>query len=80
MRRRVHRHQLTGRAFAPRLPLRVRPLAEAVNETERDAIAHALDALGGNLQRTADALGIERNTLKRKLRAFGLYPERYRAR
>jgi transcriptional regulator of acetoin/glycerol metabolism len=51
-----------------------------VNETERDAIAHALDALGGNLQRTADALGIERNTLKRKLRAFGLYPERYRAR
>ena len=32
----------------------------------------ALEAEGGNLSRTARVLGIDRNTLKRKIRAFGI--------
>ncbi len=46
----------------------VRPLAEVVREVERVAIDQALAVHGGNLSRAAAALGIERNTLKRKLR------------
>jgi DNA-binding NtrC family response regulator len=52
----------------------IRPLAETVEAAERAAIERALAAHQGNLARTASALKIERNTLKRKLRSFGLYP------
>jgi len=45
-----------------------------VKAAEQRAIETALRAHAGNLVRTAKSLGIERNTLKRKLRAFGLYP------
>ena len=55
-------------------PSRAVTLAVAVAEAEQHAIRAALKAHDGNLLRTAKALGIERNTLKRKLRAFGLYP------
>lgn len=48
-------------------------LEDIVREAERHAIQAALSAHSGNLLRTAKALGIERNTLKRKLRALGLY-------
>jgi DNA-binding NtrC family response regulator len=58
----------TGDAAAPV------SLAAAVAAAERTAIETALAAHGGNLLRTARALDIERNTLKRKLKAFGLYP------
>ncbi|MBP8805631.1 MAG: sigma 54-interacting transcriptional regulator [Kofleriaceae bacterium] len=50
----------------------VSTLAAAVEAAERAAIATALAAHAGNLARTARALGIERNTLKRKLRILGL--------
>lgn len=50
------------------------PLAETVQAAERAAIERALAVHSGNLARTASALKIERNTLKRKLRSFGLYP------
>ncbi|MBX3160455.1 MAG: sigma-54-dependent Fis family transcriptional regulator [Deltaproteobacteria bacterium] len=49
-------------------------LAAIVTNAERHAIAGAMAAHAGNLSRVAAALDIERNTLKRKLRAFGLYP------
>jgi DNA-binding NtrC family response regulator len=49
-------------------------LAAAVADTERRTIEAALAANAANLVRTAKALGIERNTLKRKLRSHGLYP------
>jgi DNA-binding NtrC family response regulator len=52
----------------------VRPLADVIAKVEREEITRALALHAGNLQRTAQALGIERNTLKRKLRGFGLYP------
>jgi two-component system, NtrC family, response regulator AtoC len=53
---------------------RARPatLAEAVEAAERAALDRALDATGGNLSQSARALGIDRNTLKRKMAAFGL--------
>jgi DNA-binding NtrC family response regulator len=46
-------------------------LAEAVTAAERRAVAAAMAACGGNLSRAARALDIERNTLKRKLKAYG---------
>ena len=68
--------ELRAAALAPRpapsgpaVPT-VGTLAAAVEAAERSAIATALAAHAGNLARTARALGIERNTLKRKLRAL----------
>jgi len=58
---------------APKRPLST--LAAAVRDAEHRAIAAALEAHDDNLSRTAKSLGIERNTLKRKLTALGLYPE-----
>ena len=43
---------------------------------ERATIDAALRAHDGNLLRTARALGIERNTLKRKRKAYGLETNR----
>lgn len=60
-------------ASASRTDVPIRPLADAVREAEQRAIASAYAAHDGNVLRTANALGIERNTLKRKLRAFGMY-------
>lgn len=42
-------------------------LAEVVQAAEWEAIEAAVSACAGNLSRTAKALGIDRNTLKRKL-------------
>jgi DNA-binding NtrC family response regulator len=50
----------------------VTTLAAAVRDAEHAAITAALAAHAGNLSRTARALAIERNTLKRKLAALGL--------
>jgi DNA-binding NtrC family response regulator len=47
-------------------------LEAAVRDAEQRTIAAALAAHAGNLSRTARQLGIERNTLKRKLAALGL--------
>jgi transcriptional regulator of acetoin/glycerol metabolism len=43
-----------------------------VRAAEHAAIGAALAVHAGNLSRTARALGIERNTLKRKLGKLGL--------
>lgn len=43
-----------------------------MESAERDAVAEALRAAGGNRSRAAQALGIGRNTLYRKMREFGL--------
>ncbi len=47
-------------------------LAEQVAAVERRAIEACLVAEGGNLSGAARALGIDRNTLKRKMKTFGL--------
>jgi transcriptional regulator with GAF, ATPase, and Fis domain len=64
-------------APAPRPPLPAHgpplaPLADVIEAAERAALARALDATGGNLSQSARSLGIDRNTLKRKMTAFGL--------
>jgi hypothetical protein len=43
-----------------------------LESAEREAVADALRAAGGNRSRAAAALGIGRNTLYRKMRVFGL--------
>jgi two-component system nitrogen regulation response regulator NtrX len=52
------------------------PLHEARERFEREYILRALAAQGGNISRTADALGVERSNLYRKMRAFGIAPAR----
>jgi len=47
-------------------------LAEVVEAAERAAITAALGAHEGNISRTARALGVDRNTLKRKMSLYGL--------
>jgi len=64
-----------ARRPAPRAA-RTTTLAAAVRDAEHAAITAALAAHAGNLSRTARALGVERNTLKRKLARLGLAAER----
>jgi two-component system nitrogen regulation response regulator NtrX len=52
------------------------PLHEARDRFERDYIIRALAAQQGNISRTAEALGIERSNLYRKMRGFGIAPSR----
>jgi two-component system nitrogen regulation response regulator NtrX len=52
------------------------PLHEARERFEREYILRTLAAHGGNMSRTADALGVERSNLYRKMRAFGIAPAR----
>ena len=52
------------------------PLLEARDRFERDYILRALAAQQGNISRTAEALGVERSNLYRKMRAFGIVPAR----
>ena len=49
-----------------------RPLAEVLGAVEAATVRAALTANQGNLLRTARALGIDRNTLKRKMKSHGL--------
>ncbi|MGA7615711.1 MAG: sigma-54 dependent transcriptional regulator [Thermoanaerobaculia bacterium] len=47
-------------------------LREAREEFERRYILRKLQELGGNVSRTAEALGVERSNLYRKLNAYGI--------
>ncbi|MGH9868422.1 MAG: sigma-54-dependent transcriptional regulator [Candidatus Polarisedimenticolia bacterium] len=51
-------------------------LKEGRTRFERIFIARKLAECGFNVSRTAEALGVERSHLHRKLKAFGLVPER----
>ena len=59
-------------ADGPPGPDGVLPLAEVVARAERDAITAAWAATRHNTSAAARSLGIDRNTLKRKLRLYGL--------
>jgi two-component system nitrogen regulation response regulator NtrX len=52
------------------------PLHAARDRFERDYILRTLAAQQGNMSRTAEALGVERSNLYRKMRAFGIVPMR----
>jgi two-component system nitrogen regulation response regulator NtrX len=51
-------------------------LHEARDRFERDLILRTLAEHQGNMSRTAEALGVERSNLYRKMRAFGIAPSR----
>ena len=51
-------------------------LTAAREEFERRFILRKLDECGGNMSRTAEALGVERSNLYRKMKAYGLLPAR----
>jgi two-component system, NtrC family, response regulator AtoC len=71
------RFPLPHPAAPPARPAPAEPitLALAVASAEHAAIAQALAAHEGNLSQAARALGIDRNTLKRKLARYGLRGE-----
>ncbi|HUO85338.1 MAG TPA: sigma-54 dependent transcriptional regulator [Thermoanaerobaculia bacterium] len=52
------------------------PLRDAREQFEREYILRKLRELGGNVSRTAEALGVERSNLYRKLNAYGIQVER----
>jgi DNA-binding NtrC family response regulator len=56
-----------------RAPLR--PLKEALEGPEREIIVQTLKAFGGSRRRTAKALDINRTTLYKKMRKYGLFDE-----
>ncbi len=59
----------------PRSPAQpVAPLFEARDAWERAYILTALAACDGNISRTADALGLERSNLYKKMRGLGIAP------
>ena len=47
-----------------------------IERVERPLLHHALEMAGGNQVKAARFLGINRNTLRKRLRALGLLPER----
>src|SRR5262249_29331949 len=54
------------------MPLNIRPLKEALEEPEKRIIIQALQALNWNRQETARVLDINRTTLYKKMKKYGL--------
>jgi two-component system nitrogen regulation response regulator NtrX len=57
-------------------PSVIAPLHHARDEFEKQYILRALASQHGNMSRTAEALGVERSNLYKKMRAFGIMPAR----
>jgi DNA-binding NtrC family response regulator len=77
--------RLEARDFASVLPAvseqtqaATRSLAQAVADTERVAIAAALEAAHGNKSLAAQTLGVSRATLYEKMAQLGLQPREHR--
>ena len=60
----------------PGQPQRPARLQDARDQFERDFIVQVLTEQGGNITRTAEALGMERSNLHRKMRSFGIRSQR----
>jgi two-component system response regulator HydG len=68
-----HRQARTGAAPPrPHLPIGIRPLKEALEEPEKRIILQALQAFNWNRQETARVLNINRTTLYKKMKKYGL--------
>src|SRR5258706_7960426 len=65
----------TAVAATPQIDARL-TLKEARDEFEKQYILARLREFAGNVSRTADALGVERSNLYRKLHAYGIRVER----
>jgi two-component system nitrogen regulation response regulator NtrX len=61
---------------APPVPQAIGPLFEARDAWERSYILAALAAHDGNISKTAEALGLERSNLYKKMRALAIAPAR----
>jgi two-component system nitrogen regulation response regulator NtrX len=68
--------ELAPRSDAPAAISRELTLREARDEFEKQFILARLRDFAGNVSRTADALGVERSNLYRKLHAYGIRVER----
>jgi two-component system nitrogen regulation response regulator NtrX len=55
-------------------PETIKPLFDARDAWERAYILGALSVFDGNISRTADALGLERSNLYKKMRGLGIAP------
>jgi two-component system response regulator HydG len=62
----------TASAARPHLPMGLRPLKEALEEPEKRIIIQALQAFNWNRQETARVLDINRTTLYKKMKKYGL--------
>jgi len=70
---------LDSSVVSPAYPEKIAPLTtlhNARDQFERDYILRALAANDGNMSRTAEALGVERSNLYKKMRGFGIAPRR----
>jgi two-component system response regulator HydG len=69
-----HHRQSRAAAATPRphLPFGIRPLKEALEEPEKRIIIQALQAFNWNRQETARVLNINRTTLYKKMKKYGL--------
>ncbi len=69
-----HHHQTRtgGSPPRPHLPIGIRPLKEALEEPEKRIIIQALQAFNWNRQETARVLNINRTTLYKKMKKYGL--------
>jgi two-component system nitrogen regulation response regulator NtrX len=65
-----------GAAVVPGSSAGASTLAAAREEFERQFILQRYRECGGNMSRTAEALGVERSNLYRKMKAYGLLPAR----
>jgi two-component system nitrogen regulation response regulator NtrX len=65
-------HALNGTSVAP--DRNIKPLFDARDAWERAYILDALSAFDGNISRTAEALGLERSNLYKKMRGLGIAP------
>ncbi len=63
-------------AGADPAPVEAGTLAQAREDFERRYILRKYHECGGNMSRTAEALGVERSNLYRKMKAYGLLPAR----
>jgi two-component system nitrogen regulation response regulator NtrX len=68
--------ELAGAPAGRPVPQAIGPLFEARDAWERGYIVAALSAHDGNISRTADALGLERSNLYKKMRALSIAPTR----
>ncbi len=65
-------NRFPGMASRPSMPMNIRPLKEALEEPEKRIIIQALQALNWNRQETARVLDINRTTLYKKMKKYGL--------
>ena len=64
-----------GAAVMPR-HMRIARSADLLKDAERGALLQAIEACKGNMTRTAEQLGVSRNTLYRKMKRHGIGPNR----